>query len=1176
MNFFHIAIRSASFFWRMNLTIALGVAAAVAVLVGALLVGDSMRGSLRDITLDRLGQIDDLLTSDHFFREALATELLSEDSLGKEFRVAIPAIVLPATTVEYRSDGQLRRSVDVTLYAVPDAIWQLQSSSVVSLQAEHAIVNQQLADELSLDAATGSATARPKITIRVTARQQLSSDSALGKKEGLVQTLPEIDVVQVIPNQGMGRFGLRPTQMVPHNVFVSLSWLQQQLGPELFKGKADFQQANLIFLQRRADIAPTTAIDAAWPTRLRPTLDDLGLRLTHVARRFQPEATAEPQLAYEYFSLSSDGLVFGEAATRCIQRCFPDTRPIFTYLANKMQLVRDGHAIGDAIPFSMISGLNWDEKLAFISASSGRPMNPLAQSEIVLNEWSANDLDAIVGDSIRLTYFEPEAAGGEGIEQSTDLVLVDIAKLTRPTGPYNRRGGRWIEAKFDQRPTAANDPDFTPLVPGLTDAESIESWSLPFDTPGIRSVDDEYWKFYRTTPKAFVSLPTAQRLWNSRFGQVTSFRFEANAAEEEIRRQITSSLQPDCATFGLNLVPIRANGLRAAVGATPFDLLFLALSMFVMVSALILVTLLIRLAIQQRANQLGILTAVGFGFPKVTKIWLAEMFWVCSAGAVLGAGLGLGYAQLMLWGLRTWWVGAIRTPFIRLHISPTSLVLGTAIGFAIGMLTVIWTLWLVRRNSAIRLLAGHIEPAKNLKSGTSPWSRIIGWVLVIAAVASLVAAMGQGGEAQAGLFFGGGFCTLAALLVFVRAWLRRPTDKVTKDLRLTSLALLNARRNPLRSALTIGLVAVASFLIAAISAFRIVPDDSGTGGFDFIATSNQPLFANLNSSEGRSSLLLEPDRFPVEANVVSFRLKSGDDASCTNPFQAAQPRVIGVPQSAIALLGSPTALPFSWSGMLSPHSSNPWSLLDGSKLANDSEPIPAIIDKNTAWYSLKIFQLGTTFSVEYDSGERVTFRLVGLLNNTILQGSILVSESDFTRAFPSEVGYRYFLIQAPPDQRQAVLSQLENDLADQGFDGRDAREFLAELLAVQNTYLSTFQALGALGLLLGTFGLSAVQLRNVLERRRELALLRAIGFHESKLVRLVFLESFFLLVAGLVVGLIAAVVAVLPHFVFGNATIPWLPLAVVFLVILAMGWLTVRWASRSVLRAPLLAALREN
>jgi hypothetical protein len=390
---------------------------------------------------------------------------------------------------------------------------------------------------------------------------------------------------------------------------------------------------------------------------------------------------------------------------------------------------------------------------------------------------------------------------------------------------------------------------------------------------------------------------------------------------------------------------------------------------------------------------------------------------------------------------------------------------------------------------------------------------------------------------------------------------------------LGHLAVAAARRNPLRSTLTIGLIAAASFLIAAVSAFRVSPDESGTGGFDFVATSNQPLFVDLNTIEGRRETLLSPNEFPSSASVVSFRLKPGDDASCNNPFQVAQPRVIGVPLPAIDQLSDPNQAPLAWSGVLGADRQRPWGVL--AKDTPAGEPIPAVIDKNTAWYSLKVFRLGSTFDVAYDSGERVTFRLVGLLNNTILQGSILISEADFVRSFPGEVGYRYFLVRAAPEDRQATIALLENDLGDQGFDGQSAEALLAGLLAVQNTYLSTFQALGALGLLLGTFGLAAVQLRTVLERRRELGLLRAVGFSDRRLVRLVFLENLLLLVTGLAVGSIAAGVAVLPHWIWGDASIPWGALAVMFVLVGAIGWLTVFWSARYVLAAPLLSALRE-
>src|SRR5690606_20869754 len=106
----------------------------------------------------------------------------------------------------------------------------------------------------------------------------------------------------------------------------------------------------------------------------------------------------------------------------------------------------------------------------------------------------------------------------------------------------------------------------------------------------------------------------------------------------------------------------------------------------------------------------------------------------------------------------------------------------------------------------------------------------------------------------------------------------------------------------------------------------------------------------------------------------------------------------------------------------------------------------------------------------------------------------------------------------------------------------DAREQLAGYLAVQNTYLSTFQTIGLLGLLLGTIGLAIVQLRSVLERRSELALMRAAGFRRRRLVRMVLWENSVLLLGGLGVGSVAAAVATLPQWARYDAEVPWVSL----------------------------------
>jgi ABC-type antimicrobial peptide transport system permease subunit len=253
--------------------------------------------------------------------------------------------------------------------------------------------------------------------------------------------------------------------------------------------------------------------------------------------------------------------------------------------------------------------------------------------------------------------------------------------------------------------------------------------------------------------------------------------------------------------------------------------------------------------------------------------------------------------------------------------------------------------------------------------------------------------------------------------------------------------------------------------------------------------------------------------------------------------------------------------------------------------------IPVVIDASTAAYSLHLKGVGSRFAIRDAVDQPVTLEVVGLLKNSVLQGNLLISEENFLRLFPGTGGYRFFLVErrtgaeargphasasdpASTHARDALVKTLESALAADGFDAVDAREQLARFLAVQNTYLSTFQSLGALGLLLGTVGLAVAQLRSILERRGELALMRAAGFRRTRLVRMVMVENIQLLMGGLVAGCGAAAVALVPQWLPREAGVPWrilaLLLATIAVVGLAAGWV----ATRSALRAPILPALR--
>src|SRR3979409_2095949 len=90
-----LLFRSLTYYWRTNVAVVLGVATAVAVLAGALLVGDSVRGSLRDLVLPRLGRADRIVLSPTFFRERLADDLAGDDAFSTAFDGVAPLVVLP-------------------------------------------------------------------------------------------------------------------------------------------------------------------------------------------------------------------------------------------------------------------------------------------------------------------------------------------------------------------------------------------------------------------------------------------------------------------------------------------------------------------------------------------------------------------------------------------------------------------------------------------------------------------------------------------------------------------------------------------------------------------------------------------------------------------------------------------------------------------------------------------------------------------------------------------------------------------------------------------------------------------------------------------------------------------------------------------------------------------------
>ena len=1139
------------YWWRVSLSVAFGVAVATAVIVGALLVGDSMRGSLRQLTIERLGNTEVVIFPGGFF----SAENITSDAIDP-----IALILFDSAVVETRrDDGTIRRAGSVQVVGSDVNFWDLDVSGVRPEQlpsGDEVVLNSSAAKELGVEVGD-------LVTVRLPVEQAVPADSPLGRRDIQTEGLPRMKVVDIVPDRGLGRFSLAANQAAPKNVYLDRKLIGEVLDRD--------NQANTLL------VAQTISQE-----NLRVDLDDLGLNVDQIRREYTREDGTKETI-YDYFWVTSDRLLVPELVAQKIVDAFPgsEVSVTSTYLANAIEKLDESGNVVASIPYSTITAMDSSESFPL---DFRQPISDEETPNIpfVLNSWAAERLGAKVGTPLRVAYYEPEVENGKEIERFFDVIVTSIVPITKPATPYRRRR----EATFDSPPTIYNDPDLTPTVPGVTDQDSISDWDLPFKLDReISKEDDEYWNEYRLTPKAFLPLEDGQELFGSRFGKTTGVRLSSRIAtdEKELKSVLRDLLADDLAELGWVIRPLKQQQLSASKGTTPFDGLFLALSFFVILAAVILIAMLFRLGLTERMQQYGTLLAVGWPPRRVASLALREGLAIATFGALIGLGGGWLYAKIVLWALRSWWVGAVTVPFLTFHWQTQSLVIGTVSGWFVAALTLmITTRWLTRENAQTLLSRRDLDTGI---PGQKPKTRLK-WVAALLGIVAIgLAALGAatGGQTAAGAFVGSGMMLLSAALIMIFIRLRQPR-RIAKNQQvggysIGSLAARNASRNPLRSTLTIGLMATAAFLIIAITAFRLEPTESGTGGFDLVGQSAQPIYRDLSQPDVQSDLFGPDAKQLAQTRIASFRVKAGQDASCNNLYRATRPTVLGVPEFFGQTFATPNGLPgFDWAATTeTADTMSPWDALNQPASGTEEDPIPVVIDQNTAMWSLQMTGgIGEKQTFEYEEGKPITFQVVGLLSNSLLQGKLLIGNHNFEQLFENISGYQFFLIACEADRSETVATILENRLGDAGMDLSNAYTVLSSMLAVQNTYLRTFQSLGALGLLLGTIGLAVAQLRGVLERRQELAVMQAIGFTRKRLATVVLAENASLLLTGIGCGIACAILAVLPHAIIGGLAPPIIePLFIVAGIIL-FGMLAGLIAVRRVTRMPLLESLRAD
>lgn len=1063
MTLLNLIKRNLSYYGRKNFFLALGIAVSTAVLVGALIVGDSVKYSLNRIVDHRLGEITHVMKAgDRFFTTALA------EKAGENLKApSSPVLLLEAIAT---ADGGKKRINNTQVIGIDSTFGPTvgQHTFFKDLSDEEVIISQNLATRL--DVSGGD-----EILLRITKASLIPLNAPfVSDAENIVSV--RVTIKDIADEDHLGRFNLKISQTAPFNLFISLETLNEIMELE--------HKANAILFSEAGTYEPEEIMEIIgkeW------SITDAGMYINPIDEPQVLEVTSHRVFLDDIvtaYPSKGDGLVY----------------PVLTYFVNTLE------SASGRTPYSFVSTL---------------PDASLGNNEIIINEWLASDLGISAGDSLEISYFV--------VGPLRELTVDSLSFLVKSVVP--------MEGIFA-------DQSLMPNLPGLSDAGSCRDWEtgVPIELESIRDKDEAYWNKWKGTPKAFISISKATELWQNRFGTYTALRYDASETTAgEIETTLLSNFGPE--DIGFMVEAVRSDGSFAAQNGVDFSQLFGGLSFFLLVAGILLTVLLLLLNLENRKEQLATLSSLGINIKLIRRSIFLEGLVISFAGALIGLLLAILYNKLVFSALNGVWRDIVRTEMMFVYIRIPSLLIGLLISMAVASLTI----YLSTNRFLKRTISLHLK--KPVRSRKGMHSSILLSIAILSGMGGLAMIIYQlviGDIINASIFFLAGAMFLISSLVFSSYFMGKAGGHSDSVLNYFQLSRRNALRNKARSMSIVILFAIGTFLVISTGSnrkdlFQGADDPtSGTGGFLYFAESTVPVLHKLNNPQVRIDFGLEGNY-----SIAQMRKASGDDASCLNLNKIVNPQILGV--DPISLEGR-----FSFvtrTDLLDP--SSPWQSLE-QELPGGL--IPAIADETVIKWGLGL-TVGDTLTYQNANGEVMHLLLIGGLAPSIFQGNVLISDAQFLKNFPQSSGTEVFLVGGNLADTAIIEGELNRGLRDFGWDMTLSAARLTEFNSVTNTYLSIFMVMGALGLLIGTIGLAVLLARSILEREKEIALLKAVGYSRKRIGRLIFNEYMGLFLIGTVAGFLSAVVATLPSFISDNSEISISSVLWILMLLLANGWI---------------------
>jgi ABC-type antimicrobial peptide transport system permease subunit len=350
MSLFSLIVRNLNYYRKPYLAILAGTVISTAVLTGALVVGDSVRYSLGQLSEIRLGKTRFAVQSgDRFFRQQLANEL-SEQLKSP----AAPVLQLEGIALNNDQNTRINR---VEVLGIDDRFIKFWNSETPQPSDDEAILSRNTAEKLMLKPGD-------EFLLKLHKQGKASENAPFVSETEPLVTF-RLKVASIADDMQMGRFSMKNNQTAPFNIFISLASMSRRV--EL-NGNANL----MLLAGKEIDNLSPAKLDSLLRLSWQP--EDAGLEIKSLPGK-------------QSFEIRSGRIFIEDNTAKAIETSIPEAEAIFTYLVN------DISSEGKSTPYS------------FVTAADLNGVQ-LSEKEILISNWLAADLSVQRGDSIQLKYFK--------------------------------------------------------------------------------------------------------------------------------------------------------------------------------------------------------------------------------------------------------------------------------------------------------------------------------------------------------------------------------------------------------------------------------------------------------------------------------------------------------------------------------------------------------------------------------------------------------------------------------------------------------------------------------------------------------------------------------------------------------------------------------------------------